>query len=365
MALEAVEWEACMLEPLLEPLRDQQLEAYLRHELGTVPSCAPYFATSPWIVRSLATVGQYQVGLVHTDFALADLIGLVVSQDNSCRYCYATQRTLMRIQGVSEARLRQLDRDLFAAEIDPRQRSALESARRISRASPLASSLNRPQLRAAGYAEPAIKELAFVAASHVYFNRIATLPAIPPQRPERIAGHWLLRFLAPLARRVLRSHQRRGKPEPLPTELRSGPYAYLVLAFGDLPAARALRRLLDEAWASPILSPRLKHLVFAVVARALGCSLAEGEATQLLVEGGLAAHEVEGILTHLGSPQLDSSESAIILFARETIRYQPAQIQRRARAVRERVPAEEFVEVIGLCALANAVCRLDVIADPA
>jgi hypothetical protein len=33
--------------------------------------------------------------------------------------------------------------------------------------------------------------------------------------------------------------------------------------------------------------------------------------------------------------------------------------------VRERVPAEKFVEVIGLCALANAVCRLDVIADPA
>ena len=45
-------------------------------------------------------------------------------------------------------------------------------------------------------------------------------------------------------------------------------------------------------------------------------------------------------------------------FARETIWYRPAEIQRQARSVRDRVTAEPFVDLVGTVALANAVCRL-------
>jgi len=38
--------------------------------------------------------------------------------------------------------------------------------------------------------------------------------------------------------------------------------------------------------------------------------------------------------------------------------YQPAGIQRRARAVRDRLTRPEFVEAVGVWVLANALCRL-------
>jgi alkylhydroperoxidase family enzyme len=355
--LQDVEWEAC----LLEPHRDRALERQVRRELGGLPFGVPYFAASPWIVHSLVAMSSHRVRLVYVDLALADVVGLVVSQDNSCRFCYATQRMLMRLQGLSEARIRQLEGDLLKARLAPRERVALEFARTISRASPLAGDGDKDGLRAAGWPEAAIRELAFLAAAHVYFNRIHTLPAIPPERGERFASHWSLPFLAPLVGRLLRARFARGQVEPLPEDMRNGPYSYLVLALDGLPAARALRRLLDDAWASPLLAHRTKALIFAVIARGLGCAFSEQEASRLLREDGLSAEEIATILDHLGSPALNPMDAAIVPFARETIRCRPIEIQRRARALREKMPAGAFLEVLGVAALANAVCRLGVV----
>jgi hypothetical protein len=130
--LRDIEWEAC----LLEPVRDPTLEKFVRQEMGGVPPIVPYFEVCPWVVRSLMTINQYRVRLVHVSFALADLIGLVVSQENSCRFCYATQRVLMRAQGLPERRIRQLEDDFAAAQLDPPERAALEFARHIARCSP-------------------------------------------------------------------------------------------------------------------------------------------------------------------------------------------------------------------------------------
>jgi hypothetical protein len=83
-----------------------------------------------------------------------------------------------------------------------------------------------------------------------------------------------------------------------------------------------------------------------------------------LLEGtGLAPAEIEPILTHLGSPALDPIEAAIVPFARGTIRGRPTQLQQRTRALRERLRSEEIVEAVGVCALANAICRLGVVAQ--
>jgi AhpD family alkylhydroperoxidase len=130
-ALQDVEWEAC----LLEPRRDRAIERDLRREKKMVPPMLAYFASTPWVARSIATFNEYGIGLVELDFLLADLVGLVVAQDNSCRYCYATQRALLRAQGHSERRIRQIEGDLLAAQLEPRERAALDFTHRISRCS--------------------------------------------------------------------------------------------------------------------------------------------------------------------------------------------------------------------------------------
>jgi hypothetical protein len=84
----------------------------------------------------------------------------------------------------------------------------------------------------------------------------------------------------------------------------------------------------------------------------------------LLIEEGLEAGDVGEILSRLASPKLDELEAVIVPFARETIWYRPAQIQRRGRELRARLSNEQFIDLVGVAALANAVCRMSVILDP-
>jgi AhpD family alkylhydroperoxidase len=286
------------------------------------------------------------------------MVGLVVSQDNSCRYCYASHRFLLRVLGISERTIRKLEHNLITAEVTPRMKLGLDFVRRVSRANPIPGAADRAPLLAAGYAPAAVDELAFLASVHVFANRLTTLPAIPPQTMEQLPDRWSMRLVQPLLGWRLRRRKRRLRIGAAPTGPMSGPFQELVAALDGLPAARFQRRVIDEAWASPFLSRRAKALVFAVVARGLGCPLSECEGVRLLGAEGVEQPDVEEILSHLASPRLDPVESVIVTFARETIWYRPAEIQRHARRVRERLTAEQFIDLVATAALANAVCRL-------
>ena len=52
------------------------------------------------------------------------------------------------------------------------------------------------------------------------------------------------------------------------------------------------------------------------------------------------------------------TERALVRFARETVWYEPAPLQRRAHELRERLSEREFVETIGTVSFANMLCRL-------
>jgi AhpD family alkylhydroperoxidase len=351
-AVQNIEWEPC----LLAPTRDEGLDRELKHVFGVVPDWAPYFYCCPWVVRVM--IDFETLGLVHTDPEFAEMVGLVVSQDNSCRYCYASHRFLLRVLGISERTIRKLEQNLIAAEVTPRMKLGLDFVRRVSRANPLPSAADRESLLAAGYAPAAVDELAFLASVHVFANRLTTLPAIPPQAIEQLPDRWFIRLLRPLLGWQMRRRQRRQRITATPSGPMSGSFQELVAALDGLPAARLQRRMIDEAWTSPFLSRRAKALVFAVVARGLGCPLSECEGVRLLGAEGLEQRDVEEILSNLASPRLDPVESVIVPFARETIWYRPAEIQRQARTVRDRLTAEQFTDLVGTAALANAVCRL-------
>src|SRR5262249_43158352 len=64
------------------------------------------------------------------------------------------------------------------------------------------------------------------------------------------------------------------------------------------------------------------------------------------------------ILTHLDAPELDAAERHLLPFARDTIWYEPAPLQRRARALREHLDTPQLLEAIGVAALANGLCRM-------
>ena len=347
----------------IEPVRDRDLEREIKQVLGQVPHPVGYFARCPWLVRALV-LGNLSDGLmVHTDIDLSERIWLAVSQDNSCRYCYAAHRAFLRILGLPEAHIRRLEQDLYTAELNPRERLAIEFSRRVSRADPPLSSADKKPLRDAGYTEEEIKELAFVAAYIAGVNRSVTIPAIPPEPIEAMPDTWKMRLMRPFAARKLRSMRRRGQRISLTPEEKQGPYSYLVVALDGLPIARMLRNLLDAALDSPILPRRAKLLVFAVVSRGLSCEFSEREAARLLDEEGLGRESLAEVLANLASPALDAMESRIVPFARETIWYQTETIQRRAREMAAGLDPAQFLELVGVAGLANTVSRLGVILD--
>lgn len=356
-----VEWDACVL----EPRRDRELEAYVRKGFGTVPSAVGYFAPVPWVVRAMTDMSPSRAPLLHVDGVLADLVGMVVSQDNSCRYCFGVQRVMLRVHGLPESRIRKLEQGFIDAEIDPRAKSALDFARRLSRASPLASASDTAALRAAGWSTAGIRELAFHAVYNVFMNRLMTTAAIPFEPVENMAEMWGLRLLAPLMRFGNRRRVRRAlrDSEYLPPASVRGPWSYLVAPLEGLPSGRALRESLDAALASDVLPKRAKALIFAVIARGLDDSAGTREAGELLAQCGLAPESAEPILTHLGSPELAPLENALVPFARGTIRGRPVQLQQRMRALVDTLSPEQLVEAVGVSALANAVIRLGVVAE--
>jgi AhpD family alkylhydroperoxidase len=360
-ALADVEWDACVL----EPRRDRELEAYVRRGFGTVPSSVAYFTRAPWVVRSMTELSPSSTPLLHVDPVLADLVGLVVSQDNSCRYCFGIQRLMLRVHGLPEARIRKLEQGYLDAEVEPLAKAALDFSRRLSRAAPLTSASDTSALRDAGWSTEGIRELAFLATYNVFMNRLMTIAAIPYAPVEGLADFWGMRFVAPVMRFAMRRREKRVRARAayLAPERARGPWAYLVAALDGLPSARALRETLDAALASAALPKRAKALIFAVVARGLDDSQGTREAADLLAECGLDPERAEPILTHLGSPELDPVENALVPFARGTIRGRPQQLQQRTRALLDVLSPDQLVEAVGLAALANAVTRLGVVTE--
>jgi len=265
------------------------------------------------------------------------------------------------VLGFDDERIRAVEEASFTAEADRGERLALDFARRFSRSNPPPSAADRAALHEAGYSDEAIKEIAYMASWTVAGNRYTTLPAVPLERVEGMDARWLFRLLRPLIAIPFRSRRRRGRPESLPSELKTGPFAYVDLELDGLPVARVSREIFESAWRSPILTQRAKALVFAVVARGLGSKRSEDEAKRLLAPLGLHEGEVDEILSHLSSPRLDPIEAAVVPYARETIRYRPADIQRRGRKLREQLSVEQFLELVGVVSLANAICRLSLV----
>ena len=349
------EWGVCWLEP--GPMPAELAAEVRRLTGGIVPAWATHTASVPWVARATGLVTRKHVAYMPLD--LFGLIALVVSQDNSCRYCYGATRTLLSVFGYSDEQIDRIARDVHLSDLTRPEQVALEFARKVSHANPRATAFDRDALTRVGYSPPVIAEIAYMAAFQGFPNRIATFLALPSERFFRIIGHPLARIVRPLIARALRG--KHAAPEATPAG--AGPIAEIIAGLGDSPTARTVRTLVDDAFASPVLPRRTKLLMFAVIGRALGCDHSEDEARSSLADDGLGAADVDEILANLGSPKLDRRDALLVPFARETVRYQTGPIQRRTRDLARELPIEEVIEAVGIAALANSLARLSVLLE--
>jgi len=358
--LERVAWEPS----LIEPSPDRALEAYARRKWGMANPALRYFAPVPWLARAVVDLHPEYGLLMHLSHRIAGLVALVVSQENSCRFCYAATRMMLWSQGMPLARIQQLEHDLTRADLPPRALAALVFARIQSRTGPPAAREARDAIQRAGYSADQMKEIAFVVGVTDFANRATTITAVPAREMERMPERLHMRLLRPFMGRFLRSRYSHGRPTSL-ERVPAYPYAALVKAYAGSPIAPALGRALEAMWASPHLTPRCKLLMLAVIARGLGCDVCALEVGETLRAEGLTETAVAQVLTHLDAPELDATERLLVAFARETIWYEPAPLQRRARALRDHLSSEQVLEAIGVAALANGLCRMGaMVLDP-
>ncbi len=353
-ALADVAWESCTLEPHDDP----ELERWVRRMLGFAPPSTRYFSRCPWIMRAFVRFDESLLPLEHIDLQTARFIALVVSQDNSCRFCYEANRSVLRFIGVPDEVVSGLEQDLLVAT-DTDLQADLAFARSVSRADPIpADELRR--LVSAGRTRGRMQEIAFVAACHTFYNRLSTLPALPLVDVEHLFDSWKMRLLRPIVAWKLR-RPLRSRVDDSAVDMSATPFPYMVDALRGLSLARPFAAVLREAWESPALDERARALCFAVIAHGLGASVAERQAHDLLVRAGMDEAQVRSALANLTAPGMSDAEIAIARFARDTIRYKPAIVQRSARALRAVLEPEQYLDVIGITSLANAVCRLEVV----
>jgi uncharacterized peroxidase-related enzyme len=351
-----MEWGECWLEP--PPLPPALAAEIKRRMSGIIPGWATHLAAVPWVVRAFACVVEKR--LAHMPLDLWDLIALVVSQDNSCRYCYGATRTMLKIRGYRDEQIDRIERDVHLSDLTRADQVALEFARKVSHANPRATAFDRDALARVGFAPPAVAELAYAAAFAGFSNRLSSFFALPPERFEQLVDRPLARLVRPLIARKMRVKHLPPEPSPRPNE---GPCADVIAVLDSCPAAHTLRAVVDDAFASPILPRRTKLLMLAVIGRALGYDHPEDEVRHGLAEDGFGPADVDEILANLGSAKLDRRDALLVPFARETVRYQPIAIQRRTRDLARVLSTEEVIEAAGVAALANGVGRLSVLLE--
>jgi len=351
-----VAWEDCVL----ERRRDRALEAFARRTQGVPNPAIGYFASVPWLAHALVELHPEYGFLQRLDPATADLVTLTVSQENSCRFCYSAVRTLLWAKGMGRERIDRMEQDLARGDLPERTRATIDFGRTQSRSGPPAAHEACKALRAAGVEDDELKEIAYAVAITDFTNRAHTIPAIPTRPLERMPEQWHMRLLRPLVGRILNSRRRKGVAAAL-ARAPDPPYAHLVQAYRGSPIAAALTRTLDGLWASEHLTRRCKLLMLAVIARGLSCEGCAGELAGALAAEGIEGAALDRLLTQLDGPELDPLERLVVPFARETIWYEPARIQRRARALREHMGEAQLVEAIGVAALGNGLCRMGAI----
>jgi AhpD family alkylhydroperoxidase len=359
--MSAIEWGA----PLLEPVHDRALEKPVRDALGFLPPWTRPFLPAPWVAIAMNQLLPEQGLLLRLDFNTSDLVSLVVSQENACRYCYAASRAMLRIQGMSEERIAQLERQLAVVDLDSRRAAMVRFARRMARANPVLSPRDLEPLRQAGIDAEEIREIAYVVAATTFLNRANSIAASPVRFWERLPERWWIRALGPLKPILLERLRKRGHARAQTAESES-PYRSLFRAYAGSPIGPRLNRIVDAMWASPVLSRRSKALMIAMIGRSLGCELSARAARRVLDEEGMAEADIDQVLAHAGGPQISEEETRLVNFARDSVWYEIAHIQRRSRELRARLSAPAFVETLGVVSLANAICRLaTVLAEPA
>ena len=164
----------------------ERLEAYFgkcEEKLGFIPNVLKAYAFSP--VKLQAFADMYN-DLMLADSSLSklerEMIGVVVSSANHCHYCLVAHGAAVR-QLSGDPRLGEvLVSNYRAAALSPRHKAMLDFAWKLTVAAHAIEEPDREALRAQGFADRDIWDIAAVASFFNMSNRMASAVDMRPNR---------------------------------------------------------------------------------------------------------------------------------------------------------------------------------------
>ena len=344
--------------PLLAEGRDPAIERELKRALGFVPVSTRYTARVPWVpeLDRLAILPPTP----SLDSETSELAGLAASHATFCRHCYGSVRAAMRLLGHDERRIETLEQRLYGDEVSEKLQSALEFVRRVCTLEVRRQDI--AELGSVGHTREQIVDLTVYAAISGIYGRLNTSLATPIDPLEKLARSFMRPLIGYILRRGVRKRRAVWEGKSSRSEDLVGPFQRLLALALPTPGASELRKVIDRALAESVNARRDKLLAIAVVGRGAGSTLLEEEAVALLAAEGAPGDQVTRTLDTLDSAMLDEFARSFLQYARDSVTYQPADLQERARAMATGQIPERTLDAIATVALANGLARLQTLA---
>ncbi|HWA39409.1 MAG TPA: peroxidase-related enzyme [Burkholderiales bacterium] len=177
--------------PDLKDLPDDVREriAAVQEKSGFVPNVFLAFARRPAEFRAFFA---YHDALMEKESGLTkaerEMIVVATSAANDCQYCVVAHGAILRIRAKNPRVADQVAVNYRKAEISPRQRAMLDFAMKVALASGTVGDEDFPPLRAHGFSDEDIWDIAAIAALFALSNRMANFTSMKPNDEFYLMG---------------------------------------------------------------------------------------------------------------------------------------------------------------------------------
>ena len=165
---------------------DPQMQAYLAkcvEKLGFVPNVLQAYGFDNAKLKAfIAMVDDLMLGDSGLSKLEREMIAVAVSSVNHCHYCLTAHGAAVRQRAKDPEMGELIVQNYRAAELAPRQKAMLDFAVLLTEAPDKIEEADREELRAAGFSDRDIWDIAAVAAFYNMSNRLAAATDMKPNR---------------------------------------------------------------------------------------------------------------------------------------------------------------------------------------
>jgi uncharacterized peroxidase-related enzyme len=161
----------------------QSLFGQMRQKPGFVPNVYRAYSLRPNQLRGF--IALYD-SIMTDDSGLTkaerEMIAVAVSAQNHCFYCLVSHGAVLRVRAKDAVLADTIAANYRAADLSPRQRAMLDFAVKVTGDSAACGDEDIAELRAHGFSDEDIMDIAQTAALFNYSNRVASALGLRPNR---------------------------------------------------------------------------------------------------------------------------------------------------------------------------------------